>query len=325
MPDPDTLPIIGPYFRAATPEERSQIPILGEVEGAMNAIVDFKEYGCYPNWTVWVDTLWPCLGQAFIALFDFGIGDILRGYFRPTHIRGAGGLTRKPVRKRRARAGKRDIVRRISTPPEIGNSIGKSLPGSTFFRARKVTGAERLVWTIDMGFQRLFWYWLVIGIVSEFIQCWSSAIMKSEACARDTGGTVSATRSTTGPWAPDTWHAVLGWATQHDETGGAWNPINGTITVAAGKRCTITFYGDFNGWAGGLNDGGQLAASPTDAGGEPISSTPWPVGMHDNPQEITQTAIYTGPLLIHLAAKAYGTGLQGAHDLVMTAQLTDIL
>lgn len=319
MPDPDDIPLIGPYHRALTPEQRSQVPILGEVEGSMNAIIDFYEYGCYPNWTVWVDTLWPCLGKAFLMLFDFGWGDILRGYFRPTYIRGGGGLTRKPVRNRIKKAGKVSKIKALASPPEIGNEIGKALPGSKKFQARKVTGAERLVWILDFQVQKVFWYWLIFAIAEEFIQCWSSSIMKSEACAKPDLGTVAATRNNQGPYAPGSWHAIIGWTTQHNTAGGKWNSLAGTLAVPLGQKVAVTFYGDTIGWAGGLNTGGQIACSPTDGGGTPTNPTPWPVGANDDPRELATTATYEGPVLLHLAVKTYGTGLQGIDGCHFTA------
>jgi hypothetical protein len=321
MPDPENIPIIGPFVNATNDIERGEIPILGETWTTMNTIVNFAEYGCYPNWTVWVDTLWPCAGKAVLSLLDFGLGDILRGYFRPTHIRGAGGLTRKPVRNRNKKAGKTGRTRRIPQPPEIGNEIGKALPGSKFFQGRKVTGKERWIWIIDVQVQRFFWYWLVFSVASEFIQCWSSAIMKSEACARDQQRNVSARKTLDGPWAPDDWHAIIVWATEDDTTNGLWNDFAGTLTVPLGMRAHCSIWGDSIGWAGGINTGGQIAASPVSVGTTPDDPTPWPVGSGDTPDEPTQTTTVDGPALIHCAGLAHGIGLQGMANMRFTATI----
>jgi len=158
MPDPENMPLIGPLHRAVTPASRDQIPIFGDVWRSVNAVIDFMEYGCYPYWTVWVDALLPALGKMIIQILSFGMGDILRGYFRPTNLRGVGGMTRKPVRAKKLKAGKTAKIRRVAKPPEVGNALGKALPGSKMFQARKVTGFERYFWVIDMQIQRFFWY-----------------------------------------------------------------------------------------------------------------------------------------------------------------------
>jgi len=255
MPDPNNVPIIGPFFNAADDIERGQIPIFGEVWETLNTVVDFVEYGCFPTWTVWLETLWPALGTVAIQLLSFGPGDILRGYFRPSSTRAVGGLTRKPGRRRPLKASKLARARNSAKIPELGNEVGKKLPGSQFFASRKVTGVEARLWQIDMVTQRFLWYWLVADITSDFATNWTTAIYRSEACLDNGRGTIIATDDDSGAHAPGIWSAVLGWDVEVEIPPGVFNGVTGQITPPFGWTIICSLTGRFD---------GILGTTPTD-------------------------------------------------------------
>lgn len=231
MPDIDEIPYVNLVRQASTPDEIRDIPIIGNVYGTANAIINFAEYGCFPNWTVWVDTVFDPLGNLVLQLLDFGLGDILRGYFRPSNLRGVGRLTRAPTRGKRIKAGRTGRLNKKPGIPEIGNSIGKKLPGSKFFASRKVTGIERRFWIIDMGVQRALWYWLVADVTEDFVVEWTTAIMRSEACEKGTGWTVSAHIDERSPTFVGQWSGLTHWTTDVDTSPGLWDETSGLATI----------------------------------------------------------------------------------------------
>ena len=282
MPDFDEIPYINMVRQVASPDDISDIPIIGELYGTGNAIVDFAEYGCFPHWTVWVDTLFPALGNMVLQLLDFGVGDILRGYFRPSNLRGVGGLTRAPVRGRPIKQPRR--AGRIPRPavPEIGNSIGKKLPGAQFFANRKVTGLERYFWNVDFAAQRVLWYWLLADITEDFVVNWTTAIMESEACAEENLGSVVATIDEIGPITTELWGSMFGFTTETDTTNGLWNGFVGLLTIPAGYKAVCSLIGRGEGIdqpAIGMQFRLNSSSSNQDTGGP----TPFPVSPPDDP------------------------------------------
>lgn len=325
MPDPEKIPLISPFYRALTPETRAEIPILGDVEGSINAVVDFVEYGCYPNWTVWLTTLKKPTYNLIITLLDFGIGDLLRGYFRPTHIRGAGGLTRRPTRGKKGASKTSRNWKKYAKPPEVGNSLGKILPGSKFFQARKVSGKERWFWILDMQTQRFFWYWLVADASEQFITEWTTAIMESEACRRPNAGNIYATRSSQLVSFPNGWSAITGWTVHSEEPPGTFTPGSGTIVIPAGLKayCTLTCKTGAN--LPSVNDGNQIRIGFAAGGPQTEHTTPWPLGPDDDPQDTALTTVIHGPTAVQTLVYPHGTGLQWQADAELSVTFYPVL
>jgi len=310
MPDPGDIPYVNAVRRAASADEIREIPFIGELYGTANALVDFYEYGCFPHWTVWVDTLFPALGQAFLQAFLFGYEDIARGYFRPTNTRGIGRNTRVPVRGQRNKANRGPKGRRLPGIPELGDEVGKRLPGSDIFRGRKVTGLERWVWVVDGYLQRALWYWLVVDIGRNFVVNWTTAIMESTACAKPDQLRIRATYDGAQPVGLETWSAILGWDTEEDQTDGLWFPTLGRIVVPAGAQCSITLWGTGGAPGGSIHIGSQIKADTNGAIFNGLNESPWPVGEGDNPLEPVVACRVLGPATVNMEMKCYGSGFQ---------------
>lgn len=321
MPDPENIPVIGPIYRGLTPEELNEIPIFGDVWEGMNAVTNFVEYGCYPHWTVWVDTFLPALGTAILQIISFGYMDILRGYFRPTNVRGLGGKTRVPTRGKRNKPGKTGRPNRIPAIPEVGNEIGKALPGSQFFQGRKVTGWERRIWIVDGFTQRILWYWLVADVGEKFVVNWTTAIMESEACRKPNLGSVVATRPGNQPVIPGTWAAIIAWNTEEDTTDGRWNSGPGTLVVEAGEYAHVVFTCDTGANLPSTNDGNQISVNHNTAHIPSRETSPWPVTGEDDPTETSVACTIAGPIVLQTAVLAYGTGV----SLVLNARFSATL
>jgi len=143
----------------------------------LNTIVDFFEWSCEGNLIMYVETLLPALGAFVLGLIDFDWDDVARGFLRPFGPAGRKTLVFDP----RHPKWKWEI-------PELGEEIGKRIPGARFFKTSRVWSATRALWVIDGVVQRALYYWLIIDLVSEFLYNWSSGILRQEACA--TGGII---------------------------------------------------------------------------------------------------------------------------------------
>lgn len=316
MPDPDDIPYVKVIKNVTNPENIRDIPIVGDLYGTANAVVDFLDYGCYPHWTVWAETLFPALGEAVLQAFLFGWEDIARGYFRPVQTRGIGRQTRVPVRGSKNRAGRRGMPRRPGIP-EIGDEIGKRLPGSEMFKGRRVTGTEKWVWVIDGYLQRALWYWLLVDIGENFVINWTTAIMEHEDCKRPDGKVIRATRDGSNTVGLEVWSAITSWDTETDTTEGLWFPSGGNFIVPAGAEAFVTLWGEGGAPPASIHYGSQVWADASNGSGMPDAQSPWPVGDRDNPNEPTTVSRIVGPCTVQLEMKCYGIG----HQQIRTASL----
>jgi len=137
----------------------------------LNGIVDFFEFSCNGNLIMYVQTLFPALGEFVLGLLAFDIDDVARGFLRPYGPSGRKSLVFDPL--------KRKWEWEI---PELGEEIGKRIPGAKFFKASKWWGKTRVLWVIDGVIQRVLYVWLIIDLVSQFLYNWSSGILKHPAC-----------------------------------------------------------------------------------------------------------------------------------------------
>lgn len=140
----------------------------------VNTVVKFTQNPCNAPWTVYFESALISAGKQIIVLLSFGLDDIIRGYFRP---RGVYQARRSPFGRR----GK-SRPRRGSIVPEIGEMIGKRLPGAERARGRSVTQGVKNIWIIDGVLQRLLWYWLVVDVTVDFFYTWATLVQESSFC-----------------------------------------------------------------------------------------------------------------------------------------------
>jgi hypothetical protein len=162
----------------------------GDYARKVNTIVQLLESNCRPPWLVYVRTLLPALGQAVLVLLDFGWDDIARGFLRPYGTR-----SRFKFRRGKPRKWKLPEI------PELGELIGKKLPGAKIVKARRVVAGERFLWAVDGVIQRGLWYWLIVDLVVETAYQWATNILESEycRCPHDEGFDVYDELQSTGP------------------------------------------------------------------------------------------------------------------------------
>ncbi len=156
-------------------------PIRRDSFDKVNYVIDMWTTGCDAPWYIYIETMKPAALTAFFALLEFGIGDVIRGMFRPK------GLGRRTGKRR----GK--WAKRLPAFPEIGNTIGKNL--GTMTGAAGITtwsaGAKTL-WRIDLAMQSALLLWLVADIAEDFVFNWTSLLYESYWCQDDPPGRFSA-------------------------------------------------------------------------------------------------------------------------------------
>ncbi len=137
----------------------------------VNFVIDSWTTGCDAPWYIYIETMGPAALEAFIVLLSFGWADVVRGRLRPK------GLGR--------RSGKRKgkWARRLPRFPEIGNTLGKSLPvGEQLEDFIKWGNKTRFLWRIDNLFQALYLGLLVVDVAEDFAFNWTTLLYHNYWC-----------------------------------------------------------------------------------------------------------------------------------------------
>lgn len=165
-----------------------------ELVNKFNTLRRVSELRCNWSWRLFVETALPAAGQLVLALLDFGLDDVVRGYLRPFGPRARARLNRKAKKPGKKNLKKFEI-------PELGELIGENLPGARLFKARHVSKAERFIWVLDGLAQRALYYWMIFDLTTDFFYNWAVGIYKSELCAAGSaGGRVQRSGHTTGAY-----------------------------------------------------------------------------------------------------------------------------
>ncbi len=143
----------------------------------VNYIIDAWANPCEAPWYIYAEALGPAALEAFIVLISFGWADVARGFFRPR------GLNPRRSQKRKGK-----WARRIPRFPEIGNTIGKYLPGAERAKGIKYTEFGKTLWRIDGQIQHGLFWWLVADVTLDFAFNFTSVLYQTEWCkASDKG------------------------------------------------------------------------------------------------------------------------------------------
>lgn len=160
----------------------------------IQAILKLVENPCDEPWTVYLELAIEPLFNVVVALLTFGMDDVIRGYFRPKNLR-SGRHLRRGKRGKRFKGG----------IPELGEEIGKKLPGAEWQRNRIVTHGVKVMWLIDGVLQRALFWWMVADLSIDFFYDWASAIFETEQCEKSLYRRLLAQGNTGGT------HALFGW------------------------------------------------------------------------------------------------------------------
>lgn len=166
----------------------------------VNYIVDFWVDPCHAPLLLYIRLARDPLKKALITWFSFGLDDILRGYLRPSKALGSGAINRRGKERRRntrfARASgiARDGWR--ATPglgDDVGNWIGKNLPGASEFHGRHIGAGEHLLWLIDGVSQKALFFLMLADVTIDFLYEWATLVAATEFCQRDRADSLYAT------------------------------------------------------------------------------------------------------------------------------------
>lgn len=135
-----------------------------------NFVIDFFQNPCDAPFMLYVETAHKAAGKAVLSLLSFGMDDIARGFFRPKGLRSGrhGRKRNQPGRRRRGN-------KRIGSFPELGEEIGKRIPGAAK-AGEPVEDVQKFLWRIDGGLQRGMYYWMIADVTNDFFYNWASAI-----------------------------------------------------------------------------------------------------------------------------------------------------
>jgi len=130
----------------------------------VNYVIDAWAMPCEAPWYIYVSTLKPAALAAFITLLTFGWDDVLRGFARPKGL----GRGRRTMKKRgKGKIGLRGF-------PEIGELLGRQLPGSEQVKGIKWSDGLKTLWRIDTVVQGFLFAWLVADVTNDFAFEWTS-------------------------------------------------------------------------------------------------------------------------------------------------------
>lgn len=120
----------------------------------------------------------PALGEAFLQLMSFGLSDVLIGYAHPKPRRGwRRGSKGQEDRRGVGRDGNKRRLRGEGFP-ELGNELGKRLPGSQWVRGIQTSPKVWWFWIpVDLIERGMFW-WMIADIVKDTTYAWASGIHK---------------------------------------------------------------------------------------------------------------------------------------------------
>lgn len=202
----------------------------------VNYVIDSWASPCEAPWYIYVETLWPAALEAFIVLITFGWDDVLRGFWRP---RGLGHRTGKRKGKFKGR--------RLPRFPELGDLIGKNLPGADQVKGRKWGTGGKALWRIDTLLQRGMFWWLVADVTVDFAYNWTSLLYATQWCQRSDEGRFSYT----GPGKSLRPGNVWAFFTAPEEDYQRGDCFFVANKGAAGHLpCQVTAAGDFTEWSG---------------------------------------------------------------------------
>jgi len=119
--------------------------------------------------------------EALITLLTFGWDDVLRGFARP---RGLGARRRTGKKRKGGRPGVRGF-------PEIGEMLGRHIPGSDTVKGIRWSDGLKTLWRIDTVVQAALFAWLVADVTADFAFNWTSLLYETRWCKDSSRGRFS--------------------------------------------------------------------------------------------------------------------------------------
>lgn len=181
------MPSSGDYIREYAGDLLPQKNQISSLE-AVNFVTTLLSSECNNTWTVYAETVDQALLELLVGYTEFDEGDVLRFIFRPKGLKRGGHL--KADRLRRA-AGK--------------------IPGLRELQGRRYTSGVRNLWVFDTSLQRIFFWWMIIGLSTDFLYRWTTLATGKASCIPGSASkkAVTGVLLTVGAWAGGRFSDIL--------------------------------------------------------------------------------------------------------------------
>lgn len=148
-----------------------RIPFVSDKTHAdLNAITQILTDTCGTSTLIYAEALKPAVGRFVLVLVTFGLGDVVRGFFRPKGIHPKGG-------RKRGREGGRGGKRAPGGIPELGNLTGQKLAAFAQFEP-VVDDGLRMMWLIDEAFQRVGYAFLIADAIGDATYVFATGLIQ---------------------------------------------------------------------------------------------------------------------------------------------------
>ncbi len=196
----------------------------------VNTVIDLWDDPCRGPWWIYAQTAWPAALEAFGLLLGTNATQVARGYFRPRGV----------VRRRHGGF----VPRRLrGLPPfaDVGNEIGKRLPGAQQLRGRKVSNGVQTLWRIDGGMQRALNAWLLVEAGSLFAYRWTTGIYETRFCQEQLRARGKRGLTNLGAIAPAGWYGFTS-AVEYLENGMSGAEPGNSFNYSGGRmKCVFAW------------------------------------------------------------------------------------
>lgn len=125
----------------------------------VNFVVAVYQSECQNHWSVYLETFTPAFLEFLVGITDFDEGDVLRFIFRPKGLKRGGHLKAGGLRR-----------------------FAGKIAGLKQLQGRKYTNGVRNLWIFDTALQKLFFWWMVVDLVTQFVYRWTSLAFERAQC-----------------------------------------------------------------------------------------------------------------------------------------------
>ncbi len=190
----------------------------------VNFVIDAWSQPCNAPWYLYVETMKPAALRAFITLISFGWGDVVRGGLRPKAL----GLRRTGKRKPKPSPYRPRL-------PEIGNWLGKNIPGSDELRGKHYSNGYQNLWRVDNKIQAVLFWWLIADVTIDFLFEWTSLLYEQPVC-QPQAGSFAYSRVGTSVFGANGWHNTAWSIFEYEDPFPSWQATFGN---AGPNGCTV--------------------------------------------------------------------------------------
>lgn len=160
---------------------------LREFERKLDWILNSLTDMCDAPISVWIEKLWQPLGTLILSWYVIDLKNVFVAYMRPGlfAIEGRSGRHWGGGNKGKKRTGFSRAWERLGTVVgwDASEVLGKELWGADELRARPLPPGASFLWIFEGVIERLFFYWMVLDLGTEFIYNWMSAVEQTKYCA----------------------------------------------------------------------------------------------------------------------------------------------